>query len=712
MDETPLIEKVKNGNLQALLTPFPSGTSHLKKRKWNGFQESHKVSETGNSGKQKTPWRRSDQYDGETPQTFSNKQRAKKDELVMNIPNIPRRPRSFAKRFSSSQRCFAVPSSPPLSITSRLQNPNLTASNEVENGSPGMKSRLLKDFEITENVHISDEEVELAEVLFDLARSIPSAVPSASFNYEEGSRGSEKEAVSMGKAPIPLCGERKVNQQKTPTKVDESPCMHGAEKVSSSSAFCSSGRFHSAKHIQNCVSAKNDFNQTGGKGELKFTERKLVERIPNQGCLSMSSLSVDKSEVCGQVFGNSGADCSGYSSRKHDAESSNVSSKQDPGCPPNLSPENDAKVDQKRLSLSESSSNVTIGDCDEKHFINTEKVYSKEITKGLRGYDEWKLYSKNLSNQDHELCEKEAIKEEHMDLKLSGVKDVLMMPDLNGGRKLCSVSSGAGRSNERIGALSEFGSNGTGFPSCRDSPYLGSSLQQAMQCLHAKGIERATQRPKGCATHVYIARFIWQQQQFTRVNCTPRFKPLSPATLGGDELRNNTLHSLQVESGLTSLESSARGIAGTRSKPSNLQNRKVLAGSEHSLSAVDNVMSESLGDLKNLVARAQDRHVVMQFGPGRVFMPSNSAPAQKSVLLNKSVFNAQPVPENLLRVPSQLLKYQQAKIESYVGLSSRLANHQMQFQQAQCEQHLCLTSSHLHGGRSHTILEGNRIGSR
>ncbi|MCO5584139.1 hypothetical protein L7F22_038062 [Adiantum nelumboides] len=112
---------------------------------------------------------------------------AKEDEIVMDIPAVPRKARSSmsaSSRYSSIARRQPEPQ-PPEVLRQKAATPSQTPLNGSSSPSflqkqgrklkpVGPKVRAMKVHKVAETSTLSDQEAEVAEALFDLARSMPS----------------------------------------------------------------------------------------------------------------------------------------------------------------------------------------------------------------------------------------------------------------------------------------------------------------------------------------------------------------------------------------------------------------------------------------------------------------------------------------------------------------------------------------------------------
>ncbi|MCO5587546.1 hypothetical protein L7F22_041496 [Adiantum nelumboides] len=340
MDDTPLIEKVKKGNLQALCASSPSTAS---KRRRYGFQEAHNLSEGFNCTKHFSKLTPSD--DDACQGTLHSKQRAKKDELVINICNIPRRARSSATRVPFASSRLLVPTSQQRSPSTGI----LFRREEKIVRQIGVKSRLLKDLEVMKSEQISDQEAEIAGLLYDLSRSLPTFAQSTSAKSEEKScRDLEEEVFNSSSSPIadleklsrscgPLLTEQKRKRLRVFDKQEESPCMQPAERVSANTGFCVG---ELPVLVEQGIQVDESLYRNGAASKLSYHQPELMTRnvikefcfeddknasyteeeigqeqkvsednqthsagqTCKQDSLESSSPSTNKSELCGQGF--------------------------------------------------------------------------------------------------------------------------------------------------------------------------------------------------------------------------------------------------------------------------------------------------------------------------------------------------------------------------------------------------------------------------
>ncbi|MCO5552090.1 hypothetical protein L7F22_005600 [Adiantum nelumboides] len=689
MDDTPLIEKVKKGNFQTLRASFPPVASKRKR------QEAHSLSE---DFPESTP---SVEYDDGASQGAFN--RAKKDELVMNIRNIPRRARSSATRvpFASSQAL--VPTS-----QQRSSSPRSLSTREEKLRPIGVKSRLLKDLAVMESEQLSDQEVEIAGLLYDLSRSIPTVAQSTSAESEEKSRkdleGEEFNSYSssiallekLSRSCSPLSHELNSKRLRVSAKQEESSCKPPAKKVNDNTGrcigelpilveegiqvdelLCNRGAASKLSYQQPETMTRNMMKEPciGVDKSESYTEEErgqdkkpsednqthLAEHTQKQDSWRLSSL-INRSELCGQVFCKDSS-CLKTSSRSH-----------------------------KGLEGSGTSMSKTMLSLLEKSTANYEKV------------NQGKLGEAPVKDD----C-RIGITDVPEDLRLlDAKKHVTLMPDLCRSQETLSgvslVSTILSRSNnvtsnDWMGAFPEQGLKKKAGPSwLSNCLHSGSSSCHTLQLRHAASAQHFARRIRRCATHVHIAHSIQQQQQqqflhrpFWPTACNPLNPSLSSESLQGKERASNKTPFLQSECRHTWAENVSTRMSSSRSSVNSAKNRNCLAGYHNSEEVLSNDPGIKNGccDLKCMMSTSQLKQSILPSGPNTSSLSLYRSPVQNVSFFNKGAQQGNPA-------------------SLHVSLSHSYSTQPQVQLQVQCEQgkqqHLHLTPSPQLCG---AFLEGN-----
>ncbi|MCO5547520.1 hypothetical protein L7F22_000970 [Adiantum nelumboides] len=715
MDDTPLIERVKKGNFQALRASFPPASKRKR-------QEAHSLSEDFSES---TP---SVEYDDGAPQgAFNGKQRAKKDELVMNIRNIPRRARSSATRVPFASSRPLVPTS-----QQRSSSPRTLPTREEKLRRTGVKSRLLKDLEVIESEQLSDQEVEIAGLLYDLSRSIPTVAQSTSAESEEKSRkdleGEEFNFFSSSIARLeklsrfcsPLSHELDSKRLRVSAKQEESSCMPPAKKVNANTGrciselpilveegiqvedelLCNRGAASRLSYQQPETMTRNMIKELCievDKSESYTEEERGQDKKPsedNQTCLAehtwkqdssrLSSL-INRSELCGQVFCKDSS-CLKTSSRSHKGlEGSGISM---------------SKTMLSRL---------------ENRTANYEKVNQGKLGEAPVK-DDCRIGITDVPNRNQLLTEAamSPVKREQEDLRLLDArKHVTLMPDLCRSQETLSgvslVSTLLSRSNSAtsngwMGAFPEQGLKKKAGPlwlsNCLHS---GSSSCHTLQLRHAASAQHFARRIRRCATHVHIAHSIQQQQEqqflhqpFWPTACNHHNPISSSESLQGKECASNKTPFLQSECRHTWAENVGTRMSSSKSSVNIAKNRNCLAVYNNSEEVLSNHPGIKKGccDLKSVMSTSQLKQSILPSGPNTSSLSFNRSPTQNVSFFNKGAQQGSPA-------------------SLHVSLSHSYSTQPQVQLQVQCEQgkqpHLHLTPS---PQLCSAFLEGNRLGFR
>lgn len=812
MDETPLIEKFKKGSLQAfpvsLAAQIGTTATAWSKRKRHGSSEAQILLERTNVGKnsaERAEMAPSEEEDDEGPVLPSftpfgrsrSKERAKEDELVMDISNIPRRARSSCSRFSSLRRqlesCSAGTSlkQATTAYQQRSPSPNLFAKRPV-----GTKNRPLKDFRVMGSPQISDQEVEVAEVLFDLSRSIPSFVQSSKkslMGLEEEDFNSSSSQVACSpaserpqKSSCPSSDEPKSKRQRASLKQEETTLMVTSEMVTtgvglagmdqlqnkqnaSSGGFSQKPYFVSSEVVTDLFSGDSQLPVVDEKNAnyLEQRNKDLVkervmeknlnsnaEHIFTQDDLASPGLSTCKTELCVQVSCKDG-EHSKLSSRSHENQQANGTRiKSDPmGLSTKVITKDEVEdameADDKRLYLSGSSS-IFLRNCSDKIYsATTDKVNKGCDALGApeAGVENESSTSRILANERNQEGLKHKSgpwKEEQIDFKLLDVKkendkvfDLCKDQEARSAcLPLCTLPLTSNNTVMSTGFPPACFYGKTAPPWSTSAFFSGSSLGRktsypAMQLPHTTA-QHSVLRMRRCATHVYVAHYIQQRQQFLRQTFWPPAchggAPYNlsavPANLQGKEQwSDNDAHlpSLQAGPHVTLAESIATRMPGSRGSLTNLKSENSIPNKSAHVLSVGAGTGTNLGHAMSSGTHAQHAQARMQRnGFASLYMPSNVSPGQNASIFDKSFYQSHSStsdhqsPGQRTSSPSHLPKRQQVPpSSSHVGLSHPLSTQphpQLKQQVQQQQQHYATISSSQHYGAGSDGFSGGDQG--